>query len=133
MFSKGCSRCLQQSRISTTFLGGEGDLDEKKLFELLGNRDPMQGIVVFGEASESFLKALGQLRISLLSVYASAPGLCHSVTPNEKQSLEQLVEHLVELGHERFAWLGGNSKLGRHQMRLTALKDCLRDRGAGAG
>lgn len=126
---QGLFKVLQQSRISTTFLGGERDLDEKKLFELLGQRDPLQGIVVLGEVSEPFLRALGQLRVSLLNVYASAAGLCHSVTPNEKQSLEQLVEHLVSLGHERFAWLGGNRKLGRHQMRLDALRECLTSRG----
>ncbi|MEM7455670.1 MAG: LacI family DNA-binding transcriptional regulator [Planctomycetota bacterium] len=122
---QGLFKVLQQSRISTTFLGGEGDLDEKKLLELLGQRDPLQGIVVFGEVAESFLKALGQLHVRLLTVYASAPGLCHSVTPNEKQSLEQLVEHLLGLGHERFAWLGGNCLLGRYKMRLAALRDCL--------
>ena len=126
---QGLFKVLQQARISTTFLGGEGDLDEKKLFELLGQREPMQGIVVFGEASESFLRALGQLRVALLSVYASAPGLCHSVSPNENQSLDQLVEYLVELGHERFAWLGGNCLLGRHQKRLSALRECLTSRG----
>ena len=128
---QGLFKVLQQSCISTTFLGGEGDLDEEKLFELLGQRDPLQGIVVFGEVSEPFLRALGQLRVALLNVYATAPGLCHSVTPNEKQSLEQLVEHLVNLGHERFAWLGGNCRLGRHQMRLDALRECLSSRGIG--
>lgn len=127
----GLFKVLQLARISTTFLGGEGDLDEKKLFELLGQRDPLQGIVVFGEVSESFLRALGALRVPLLTVYGSAPGLCHSVTPNEKQSLEYLVEHLVKLGHERFAWLGGNCLLGRHQMRLNALRECLSARELG--
>jgi LacI family transcriptional regulator len=126
---QGLFKVFQQACISTTFLGGEGDLDEKKLFELLGQRDPLQGIVVFGEVNGPFLKALGQLRVAMLSVYASAPGLCHSVTPNEKQSLEQLVDHLVNLGHERFAWLGGNCLLGRHEMRLNALKDSLSSRG----
>jgi len=126
---QGLFKVLQQSRISTTFLGGEGDLDEKKLFELLGQRDPLQGIVVLGEVRVPFMKALGELRIVLVSVYGSAPGLCHSVTPNEKQSLEQLVEHLVGLGHQRFAWLGGNQKLGRHQLRLGALRECLAIRG----
>lgn len=128
---QGLFKVLQQSCISTTFLGGEGDLDEKKLFELLGQRDPLQGIVVLGEVAEPFLRALGALRIVLLSVYASTPGLCHSVTPNEKQSLEQLVEHLVKLGHQRFAWLGGNCRLGRHQLRLGALRECLSSRGLG--
>ena len=126
---QGLFKVLQQSCISTTFLGGEGDLDKKKLFELLGQRDPLQGIVVLGEVGEPFLRALGLLRVVLLNVYASAPGLCHSVSPNEKQSLEQLVEHLVTHGHERIAWLGGNSKLGRHQMRLAALRECLTVRG----
>lgn len=126
---QGLFKVLQQSRISTTFLGGERDLDEKKLLGLLGQRDPLQGIVVFGQVSEPFMKALGQLRVMLLNVYASSPGACHSVTPNEKQSLEQLVAHLVELGHERFAWLGGNAKLGRHKMRLDALRECLATRG----
>lgn len=126
---QGLFKVLQQSRISTTFLGGEGDLNEKKLFELLGQRDPLQGIVILGEVSEPFLRALGQLRVPLLNVYSSAPGLCHSVTPNEKQSLDQIVEHLVSLGHERFAWLGGNRQLGRHEMRLSALRECLTSRG----
>ena len=126
---QGLFDVLQRARISTTFLGGEGDLDEKKLLELLGQRDPLQGIVIFGEVSQRFLKALDQFRVVLLNVYSSSPGLCHSVCPNEKQSLEQLVEHLVNLGHERFAWLGGNSKLGRHQIRLGALRDCLAVRG----
>ncbi len=126
---QGLFKVLQQSFISTTFLGGEGDLDEKKLFALLGQRDPLQGIVVFGEVRAAFLKALGALKISIVCVYGSAPGLCHSVTPNEKQSLEQLVDHLAELGHERFAWLGGNQHLGRHQLRLSALRECLSIRG----
>jgi LacI family transcriptional regulator len=126
---QGLFKVLQQSFISTTFLGGEGDLNEKKLFDLLGQRDPLQGIVVFGQVRVAFLKALGALRISLVSVYGSAPGLCHSVTPNEKQSLEQLVDHLVGLGHERFAWLGGNEGLGRHELRLNALRECLSIRG----
>jgi len=128
---QGLFKVLQQSFISTTFLGSEGDLNEKKLFDLLGQRDPLQCIVVFGEVRVRFLKALGALRISLICVYGSTPGLCHSVTPNEKQSLEQLVDHLVSLGHESFAWLGGNRHLGRHQLRLSALRECLSIRGLG--
>jgi len=126
---QGLFKVLQQYRISTTFLGGEGDLNERKLIELLGQRDPLQGIVMLGEVCGSFMRALSELRVSLLSVYASAPGLCHSVSPNEKESLYQIVEHLVGLGHKRFAWLGGNSQLSRHEMRLQALRDCLSVRG----
>ena len=122
-------KVLQQYRMSTTFLGGEGDLNERKLIDLLGQRDPLQGIVMLGEVSGSFMRALSELRVSLLSVYASAPGLCHSVSPNEKEALDQIVEHLVGLGHERFAWLGGNNRLSRHEIRLRSLRECLSDRG----
>lgn len=122
---QGLYTVLQQSHISTTFLGEEGDLNEKALFRLLRRRDPLQGIVLFGEVKEAFLQAIGELGIELLSVYASAPGLCHSVTPNDKQSAKQLVDHLVKLGHTRFAWLGGNRKLGRNHARIGALKESL--------
>jgi len=87
---QGLFKVLQQYRISTTFLGGEGDLNERKLIELLGQRDPLQGIVMLGEVSGSFMRALSELRVSLLNVYASAPGLCHSVSPNEKEALDQI-------------------------------------------
>ncbi|MDF7807848.1 LacI family DNA-binding transcriptional regulator [Pontiellaceae bacterium B12219] len=122
---QGLFTVLQQSHISTTFLGGEGDLDEKMLYELLRRRDPLLGIVVYGEVKEPFLRALGALGVEVLSVYANMPGLCHSVLPNEKQSLEQLVDHLTKLGHTRFAFLGGNAKLGRNHARLSALRESL--------
>ena len=122
---QGLFTVLQQSYISTTFLGEEGDLDEKMLYELMRRRDPLQGIVVCGEVSEPFLQALAELGVELLSVYASAPELCHSVMPNEKQSVEQLVSHLVALGHTRFAWLGGNCRLGRNRDRISALRESL--------
>ena len=122
---QGLFTVLQQSHISTTFLGGEGDLKEQMLFELMKRRDPLQGIVVCGQVNEPFLRALGELGVELLSVYANAPGLCHSVMPNDKQALEQLVNHLVGLGHTRFAWLGGNISLTANHTRLSALKECL--------
>lgn len=122
---------FQKSHVSTTFLGVEGELDEHMLYELLRRRDPLQGIVVCGEVHQPFLVALSELEVELLCVYASAPGLCHSVVPNEKQSAEQLVDHMVDLGHTRFAWLGDSSKLQRNRDRLQALKESLADRNLG--
>ena len=125
---QGLYMTLQKSHISTTFLGVEGELDEIMLYELLKRRDPLQAIVICGEVHQPFLVALSELGVDLLSVYASAPGLCHSVVPNEKQSAEQLIGHMVELGHTRFAWLGDSSKLQRNNDRLKALKESLADR-----
>jgi LacI family transcriptional regulator len=126
---QGMFRVLRESGISTAFLGSEGELDEKRLFELLGRRDPLLGIVVFGEVGDAFLRALSALRIELLCVYASAPGVCHSVVPNEKESVEQLVNHLFSLGHRRFAWLGGNCRLGRNKSRFASLQEALASKG----
>jgi LacI family transcriptional regulator len=35
------------------------------------------------------------------------------------------VQHLHDLGHRRFAWLGGNVGLGRHEARLQAVEAAL--------
>ena len=126
---QGMYKVLQESNISMAFLGGEGDLDEKELFDLLSRRDPLLGIVVLGEVKETFLRALGEFGMKLVSVYASSPGLCHSIVPNDKQSVEQLTDHLVKLGHTKFAWLGGNSNLKHNQTRFAALKERLAARG----
>ena len=121
----GLFTALQHLNISVAFLGGEGDLDETRLFEVMSRRDPLLGVVILGEVKETFMQALGELEMKLVSVYASSPGLCHSIVPNDKQSVEQLVDHLVTLGHTQFAWLGGNSKLGRNRLRFAALKERL--------
>jgi LacI family transcriptional regulator len=126
---QGLFHVLQQSHISTMFLGSEGDLDEKMLYELLRRRDPLLGIVIYGEVKDSFLGAIGELGTEVLSVYANAPGLCHSVLPNEKQSMNQLVDHLATLGHKRFAFLGGNKNMGQNKARVSALREALAARG----
>ena len=116
---------LQHSNISLAFLGSEGELDEANLFELMARRDPLLGIVVLGEVSSDFMSALAELKLQLVNVYGSAPGLCHSIVPNDAESIEQLVSHLTALGHTRFAWLGGNAQLKRNTIRYEALKDRL--------
>jgi DNA-binding LacI/PurR family transcriptional regulator len=51
------------------------------------------------------------------------------VQSNENQSLDLLVGHLADLGHTRFAWLGGNRILARHEERYRAFCLALRARG----
>lgn len=121
----GLHSILQHSNISLAFLGGEGELNEKNLFELMGRRDPLLGIIILGEVSETFMRALRELKINLVSIYASQPGLCNSIVPNDAESMEQLVDYLTGLGHTRIAWLGGNSSLKRNKIRFDALKECL--------
>ena len=116
---------LQNANISLAFLGAEGDLDEKKLLELMSRRDPLLGIVVLGEVSADFMRALGELKLPLAGVYTSHPGLCSSIIPNDEESIEQLIDHLVGLGHTHFAWLGGNARLKSNPTRFAALKNRL--------
>jgi LacI family transcriptional regulator len=124
--NQGLYRVHRKVGISTAFLGTEGDLDEAEFLRLLQHRNPLRGIVICGEVQSGFIKAIAELQQEVVSVYASYPGLCHSVLPNERQAVEQIVTHLRgSLGHTRFAWLGGNRALGRNQARLQALREAL--------
>ena len=126
---QGMYRVLRKTGISTIFLGSEGDLDEVEFLRVLKNRNPLRGIVVFGEVKPSFIKAITELEQGVVSVYANFPGLCHSILPNERQAVDQLVTHLNGLGHTRIAWLGGNSDLGRNRARCQALREAMHLRG----
>jgi len=75
--------------------------------------------------AEDFMQALKTLQLKLISAYASYPGICNSIVPNNQESIEQLVDHLTSLGHTRFAWLGGNVRLKGSRARFDALKDGL--------
>lgn len=122
---QGMFSLLQHSNISLAFLGGERELDETNLFELMARRDPLLGVVVLGEVSLDFMQALSELKLALVNVYANSPGLCHSIVPNDNESIEQIVDHLASLGHSRYAWLGGNLQLKRNTIRFEALKEKL--------
>lgn len=62
-------------------------------------------------------------------ISAQYPGLCHSVVSHDGQAAELLVKHLISLGHRRFGWLGGNSKLQRGKERLRAFVETLENQG----
>ena len=122
---QGMFAVLRKAGVSTVFLGTEGDLDEAEFLRVLARRNPLRGIAVFGEVQSGFIKALTELQHEVVSVFASYPGLCHSVLPNERQAVDQLVTHLIGLGHTRIGWLGGNRKLGQNRARSQALAEAL--------
>ena len=80
------------------------------------------GLVRLIEANGALIERRAGRPIEIVAVSARYPGLCHSVLGNEPQALESLVEHLHSHGHRRFAWLGGNVGLGRHEARLQAYR-----------
>lgn len=106
------------------FMGVEDDLDQERL-ERLGNRGSYAGLVVLGEVKRSFLQALVKLHPRVISVSCQYSGLCDSILPNEEQAADLIVQHLMDLGHTRFAWVGGNTGSQRSLSRFKALKSAL--------
>lgn len=126
---QGLDSVLRVAGINTVFLGTEGELDEGEFLRIFARQNPLHGIVVMGEVQPNFIKAIRELQREVVCVYASYSGLCHSVLPNERQAVEHLVDHLAELGHTRFAWLGGNREMGRNKARREAMAEALHVRG----
>ncbi len=122
----GLHEALVAHGVSLVYLGTEDHLDVKKLKELYGDRKVFRGLVVFGEVKRPFLHALKQLEPRVVSVSAQYPGLCHSVVYNEEQAAEMIVQHLADLGHREFAWLGGSRGMQRPLRRLEATMSALR-------
>jgi LacI family transcriptional regulator len=126
----GLHMALQERGYQTAFLGAEDHLTPRALQSKL-RRDSLLGVVIMGQVQETFVKSLLAIQRNIVAVSGTYPGLSHSVMPNEKQALELLVAHLTELGHNRFAWLGGNRLLHQNASRRQALDEALRQRGLG--
>jgi LacI family transcriptional regulator len=124
----GLHTALAGREYNTVFLGAEDDLTRQKLKSKL-KRDNLSGVVILGEVAEDFLQALRSVQRNLVAVSASYPGLCHSVMPNERQATDLLVDHLVRLGHKRFAWIGGNKLFRQNLTRRHALIEALKKHG----
>lgn len=118
---------LSEKRIPLIFLGVEDDLDIKP-FEQLQDPEAFMGLIILGEVSRSFLQAILKLAPRVVTISCRYPGLCHSVVSNEEQAADLLVEHLLNLGHEKFAWIGGNKGMQRPEHRLRAIQSALRTR-----
>ncbi len=119
----GLHQTLQEDGFSTVVLGAEDAMD----FDSIG---PLPaGLVVLGAIKPGFLRQLRQSTKRIVAVNGNYPGLCHSVLPNETQSLELLVEHLAGLGHRRFGWIGGMPEYPSHATRFAALQAALTARG----
>jgi LacI family transcriptional regulator len=126
----GLHMALQERAYHTAFLGAEDHLPHQVLQQKL-QRENLFGVLILGQVQETFVKSLLAAQKNLVAVSANYPGLSHSVMPNEKQALELLVTHLTGLGHERFAWIGGNKLLRHNSTRHQALDEALRQRGLG--
>ncbi|HAV12144.1 MAG TPA: hypothetical protein DCX06_01430 [Opitutae bacterium] len=119
---------LAEQGISLLFLGVENDLQVEHLKQLQ-NPDSFLGLVILGEVSRQFMQAMLKLDSRIVTVSSQYSGLCDSVVSNEEQAADLLVQHLMDLGHTKFAWLGGNRDTQRAKARLRAVQSALHIRG----
>jgi LacI family transcriptional regulator len=112
----------------SVFLGSEDDLGVAKVQQVL-RRHQLFGLAVLGQVSPAFIRAVKEVQPNVVAVSFSYPGLCHSVMPNEREAIEQIVSHLADLGHRRFAWIGGDKGLDYNLRRHAGLVELLEARG----
>lgn len=125
----GLHQELETRGFRAVYLGAEDELTPEKLRKIFHPSHNLGGVVILGEVARPFLDELRKLTRRVVAVSARYHGLCHSVLGNEPEALHELVRHLVNLGHQRIGWLGGNASLGRHDARLAALKAALQQVG----
>ena len=124
----GLHACLLEQGYHSVFLGSEDDLGPQSVQQVL-QRHQLSGLAILGQVSLEFLRAIKAVQPNVVAVSVTYPGVCHSVMPNEKQAIEQLVAHLVELGHREVAWIGGDRGLDYNLRRHARLTDALEARG----
>lgn len=123
--AQGLHDYLREQKVNMVFLGSESDISPKELGSSNWKKMPLAGIVMMGEVKPAFLSAIRDLNKPLVYLSARSPGFCHSVNANEYQAAEDLVDHLYELGHRHFAFLGGMCAKMRNDERLTGLRRAL--------
>lgn len=123
----GLHEFLQSQGYSLAFLGSEEKLDARQFKDIYTARSQhLRGLAILGEVHHPFLHALKALEARLVSVSAQYSGMCHSVLSNEEQAAQQLIQHLTDLGHRHFAWLGGSEGMQRSRQRFQAIQGALR-------
>lgn len=123
--TQGLHDYLREHEAELLFIGSELDFRADDFHKVSRQLKRLQGIVVMGQVAPAFLSALRKESLPVVYVSARSPGYCHSVVSNEYQAAEQLVEHLYDLGHRRFAYLGGMCARSRNEERLQALEMAL--------
>ena len=117
------TRLLEQGYHSI-FLGAEDDIAPRSVEQVL-SQQPLCGVALLGQVSRGFVQAVRAVQPNIVAISFSFPGLCHSVMPNEKEAIEKLVSHLVDLGHKQFGWVCGDRGLDYNQRRHAGLVDAL--------
>ena len=109
----------------TILIGSEDDFSTDKIIEIVKEKN-LLGLLVLGEIHPQLMFKLKNVISNIVALSAEYPGFCDSIISNEEQAVNQLVDYFYNSGHRNFAWLGGDTRLGRHQARFNSLLMSLR-------
>jgi LacI family transcriptional regulator len=126
---QGMHDYLSKRNIRTVYLGAEDELDAVDLVKSIERQKLVRGLALMGEVQHGFITTLAACRKPVVIVSARYPGLCHSVVSNLPQAAELLVDHLYQLGHRRFGWIGSVHGEGSMLRRKEAVIQSLAARG----
>lgn len=125
---QGLHDCLTEHGAKTVFLGSEDLLNDKDFEQFSKTRMQMRGLVIMGEMERSVVRRLSEIFPRVVYAAARLPGVCHSVVANEQDAAEKMVQHLTDLGHEKFAWFGGTVNTMRGETRYQSIVAALQRR-----
>ncbi|MBC2595061.1 LacI family DNA-binding transcriptional regulator [Ruficoccus amylovorans] len=125
---QGLHDYLTESGAKTVFLGSEDLLTDEDFAQFKKIRLSMRGLVIMGEINTELVRRLSDIFGHVVYIAARLPGVCHSITSNDVDATRKLVEHLSDLGHRSFAWIGGSPGTMRHKSRLESLEAALAQR-----
>jgi LacI family transcriptional regulator len=123
--TQGLHEYLSSHDVDLLYLGSEAEMEGAKLDSLKWKRKNLKGIVIIGEVEAGFLDEIGELRYPVVYICGRNSGYCHSVNANEIQAGEQLAEHLVSLGYQRFAYIGPSSMKLKNLERVNGIREIL--------
>jgi LacI family transcriptional regulator len=126
---QGMHDYLAKRNIRTVYLGAEDELDAAELVRSVERQKLVRGLALMGEVQHGFINTLAACRKPVVIVSARHPGLCHSVVSNLPQAAALLVDHLYQLGHRRFGWVGSLHGVGSMLRRKEAVIQALAARG----
>lgn len=127
----GLHAALQTRGYRSVFLGSEDELRGPKLRHTCHLAGGLHGVVLLGRVEADFHAEVRSLVRRVVAITAKRSGQSHEVISNDASAATQLVQYLRAEGHRRIAWVGGNTGLGHHEVRLSALKSALQEAGLG--
>lgn len=123
--SQGLHDFVSERGLNLIFLGSEADDLPKMRERLRLVRNTLKGVVVLGEVGPEFLSFVRDLDLPTVIVSSRETGVFHSINSNELKAAEMLAEHLYELGHRKFCFIGGTAPMGRYLERKDAVLKSL--------